>query len=108
MSYKIKYKIEFGDFSKEELEKDDCGGCESLVLLSIMGEPLNGKAMSTVTIGVVEDGRPLRNDQIYEALLMAIQSLDNSGLSHWQVDLKKEMMTAARKARGIEPRITEI
>lgn len=101
MSYKIKYKVEFGNFTKEELEQSDCGGCESLVLVSIIGEPLNDDAMSVMSLGMTSNSGQLTSDQMFEALSVAIQGLDKNELSKWRADLKDLMLAEIRKAKGI-------
>lgn len=101
MGYKIKYNVEFGDFTKEELLASECGGCESLVLLSIMGEPLNGEAMSVATVGVTGDNEALTSEQVFEALVLSIGGLNSLKLPEWQADIQRELLLSVRKAKGI-------
>lgn len=37
--YKVKYDIQFGDFSKKEIEKERLGGCDQILLCSVLDYP---------------------------------------------------------------------
>lgn len=67
-TYKVKYKVEFGEFTREELGKDDSGGCDSIAILSIMGRFGNGEPLSMVPIGVHSKDERWSTLDWYEAL----------------------------------------
>ena len=56
MIYPIKYRIERGEFTKEELLEQDAGGCEQIGVISVMGDYGNGEAVSTKFLGLKGNG----------------------------------------------------
>lgn len=77
----IRYRIDRGEFTREELNKDDAGGCDALVLISIMGgRP--GQWLSQMVMGFdgrlpATDGRPAELDstQLFKAWVMLTKRL---------------------------------
>jgi hypothetical protein len=39
MNYQIKFRIDVGPFTKEEIEKDGAGGCDQTLLCSVINNP---------------------------------------------------------------------
>ena len=75
--YNIKYKIEKGTFTKEEIRKEDAGGCDNVILISVMGTPLNKEVMSIQPIPISGTEKELDADQIFEILNGALCGLQN-------------------------------
>ena len=54
--YPIKYQIELGEFSKEQLNtSEDTGGCDNLGIISVMGEFGKG-SLSAMIFGIHANG----------------------------------------------------
>ena len=100
--YLLKYKIEIEQnkdgFTKEEIIKDgqDFGGCDALMLVSILRdnkEPHNGaKSMVFVTRdGSKDREEEIPNTEVFQIMHhLARYSMDQVDLPQWQRDIAKE------------------
>ncbi len=86
MNYSIRYNIEQGDFSKEELEAEGLGGCDALLLASILREPNGGLNVAWCSV----DGQQPAKDKIpdrelFHIIFMLMSKIEDSvELEEWQ------------------------
>lgn len=67
--YKVKYDFEFGDFSKDEIMKNGSGGCEAVIVHSIL-YPEDGSYSHLL---ISKDGRnqgELDGNELFKAWMM--------------------------------------
>ena len=98
--YSVKYKLETGKFTKEQLKVGDFGGCDEVGLISVIGGVLNGESMSMVAISSTPNG-PWNGDQWFEVWAMLAHQIINNEL---QTDLasKRIVEDAFAKVRALK------
>jgi len=100
--YLIKYMVETGEYTKEELRSENCGGCDQLGLISVMGDFLNGESLSLNFIGVKgKDMTTSWNDEEwFEVFSMMSHNLNNSEtLDPEKVAIAKEAFEKIREIK---------
>ena len=79
-NYLIKYKIENGAFTKEQLQKDDSGGCDQIGIISVIGDFFNGETLSMAYFGA--KGKDLMqrwtDEEWFEVITFIIAKLSGS------------------------------
>lgn len=82
--YPIKYKIDFGEFTKEELAKDDAGGCDTIAIVSVMGKFGEG-ALSIALIAANPDKSDWDAGAWFQTMAMIANKIkDSPDLQPWQ------------------------
>lgn len=61
--YKVRYAVETGEFTKESLEKDGCGGADAVIIHSILFPPDGSRSQKTFSISF--DETPLSVHQLF-------------------------------------------
>lgn len=95
--YAIKTKVAIGEFTKEELEKEDALGSDNAVYISIMGRPLNGESMSIMTIPISK--KEFNAQELFEVLNQAYIGLrdQKEDLDSWQIDILNMVLQKTRE-----------
>ncbi len=79
-NYLIKYKIENGSFTKEQLQNENCGGCDQIGIISVVGDFFNGEPVSIANFGA--KGKDLMqgwtDEEWFEASTMIMNQLSRS------------------------------
>ena len=73
-SYKVKYDFEFGDFTKDEILETGSGGCDAVIVHSIL-YPEDGSYGHML---ISKDGKtrePLSGNELWKAWLMMASTL---------------------------------
>ena len=65
-SYKLKWKVEVGDWTKEQLEKNDSGGCDELIIIHLVKQSEGYKSIEIWTCG--ENGKKLNDFYTMEVI----------------------------------------
>jgi len=78
-NYYVKYLIETGSFSKEQLLQEQAGGCDEFGLISVIGGVLNGEAMSVKMLSVTPNGE-WNSEQWFEIWAFIAVQLKDSDL----------------------------
>ena len=76
--YPIRYRIENGAFTQKQLEKDDSGGCDSIIIHSIMG---GGKGEGRSEIIISLDGKTncsVDDIELFKSWIMTAKTLSES------------------------------
>lgn len=74
--YNIKYIIEEGKFTKEELaELGNAGGCDQIGVISVMGGVLNGESLSMLAFSLTGDGEQWDGEQWFEIWSLLTQNI---------------------------------
>jgi hypothetical protein len=113
--YGVKYKLDAGSFSKEELEKDGAGGCDALVLCSIVREgndPHEGGISFAIFSVDGRNGGPLNqapsvpDTQLFEVWLSMAHVVSETLVPAWQQELAESVVKAARSLLAKQPKET--
>jgi hypothetical protein len=98
--YKIKYNVEFGNFTRDDLEKDGAGGCDTIGVLSVIGRFGDGNPLSLVPMGAHSEGDYWSTNDWYEALgLLAHHIKIKNDLPHEKQELVFNFFENFRKIK---------
>lgn len=82
--YPIKYKIDFGEFTKDELAKDNSGGCDTIAIISVMGKFGEGP-LSLALIGANPDKSDWDANAWFQTMAMIASKIkDSPEMQPWQ------------------------
>jgi len=110
MSVGVKYSVQTGEFTGEQLEEEGAGGCDALLMVSIMrdGKHAHDGPMSVRYFSVdgtygkpLEETPQIPNTELFTIMTMIAKDLsEDESLPDWQRD------TARRTFEEVRARVT--
>ena len=86
MEYSVKYFIEKGKFTKEELEEQGFGGCDAFLLASILREENGGLKVGWGSVdGQQPEAKKIPDRELFHIIVMMMLKIEKSvELEEWQ------------------------
>lgn len=110
-TYPIRYLVEFGKYTKEELEKGDWGGTDAVMIFSfIRGEaPKGPSSVAIITTDGTNNNEEMKTTEVFLGMTLLANNISNSpDAPEWQREIAKKVMDLTRDHMGINIPTEEI